>query len=154
MLFSDGRKSDVVSISTATKIGRVDGFVVATGPARVALLRLGKVPGDGTLVSWEDVQGFGSDAVTVADAAVIRVPSGEWEQRADSRELEILGKRVLSERGDELGEITDVDFDPETGAVVTFITSKETIGGDRLIGHGRYAVVVAVDPSGPRPAAG
>ncbi|HYZ09677.1 MAG TPA: PRC-barrel domain-containing protein [Pseudonocardiaceae bacterium] len=154
MLFSDGRKSDVVSISTATKIGRVDGFVVATGPARVALLRLGKVQGDGTLVSWEDVQGFGSDAVTVADVAVIRVPSDEWEQRADSRELEILGKRVLSERGDELGEITDVDFDPETGAVVTFITSKETIGGDRLIGHGRYAVVVAVDPSGPRPAAG
>jgi sporulation protein YlmC with PRC-barrel domain len=106
------------------------------------------VAGDGTLVSWEDVQGFGSDAVTVADAVVIRVPSDEWEQRADSRELEILGKRVLSERGDELGEITDVDFDPETGAVTTFITRKETIGGDRLIGHGRYAVVVAVDRAG------
>lgn len=148
MLFSDARKSDVVSTGTATTLGRVDGFVVATGPARVALLRLGKVAGDGTLVSWEDVQGFGSDAVTVADAAVIRVPSDQWEQRADSRELEILGKRVLSERGDELGEITDVDFDPETGAVTTFITRKETIGGDRLIGHGRYAVVVAVDRAG------
>ena len=154
MLFSDARKSDVVSIGTATKVGRVDGFVVTTGPARVALLRLGKVQGDGALVSWEDVQGFGSDAVTVADAAVIRVPSGEWEQRADSRELEILGKRVLSERGDELGAITDVDFDPETGAVITFVTSKETIDGDRLIGHGRYAVVVTVDPPGPRPVAG
>lgn len=151
MLFSDARKSDVVNTGTATKVGRVDGFVVATGPARVALLRLGKVAGDGTLVSWEDVQGFGFDAVTVADASVIRVPSGEWEQRADSRELEIIGKRVLSERGDELGEITDVDFDPETGTVTTFITGREAIGGDRLIGHGRYAAVVTVDLAG-RPA--
>lgn len=148
MLFSDAHRTDVVSTATATKVGRLEGFVVATGPARVALLRLGKTQGDGSLVSWEDVHGFGSDAVTVADAAVIRVPDGEWERRADAKELEIVGKRVLSERGDDLGEIADVDFDPETGAVITFITRKETIGGDRLIGHGRYAVVVAVDRPG------
>lgn len=148
MLFSDARRSDVVSTGSATKVARLEGFVVAAGPARVALLRLGKVQGEGSLVSWEDVQGFGSDAVTIPDAAVIRVPENDWESAADSRDLEIVGKRVLSERGDELGEITDVDFDPETGAVTTFITRKETIGGDRLIGHGNYAVVVAVDRPG------
>jgi len=150
MLFSDARKPDVVSTATATRVGRLEGFVVAAGPARVALLRLGKTQGDGSLVSWEDVHGFGSDAVTVADAAVIRVPADEWEQRGDAGELEIIGKRVLSERGDELGEITDVDFDPATGAVIAFLTRKETIGGDRLIGHGRYAVVVAADPQDRR----
>lgn len=148
MLFSDARRSDVVSTGSATTVARVEGFVVAAGPARVALLRLGKVQGEGSLVSWEDVQGFGSDAVTIADTAVIRVPADDWESAADSRKLEIVGKRVLSERGDELGEITDVDFDPQTGAVTTFITRKETIGGDRLIGHGSYAVVVAVDRQG------
>ena len=43
MLFSQARKLDVVNTSTATRVGRVEGFVVLPGPPRVALLRLGKV---------------------------------------------------------------------------------------------------------------
>ncbi|MGH3980676.1 MAG: PRC-barrel domain-containing protein [Pseudonocardiaceae bacterium] len=143
MLFSEVRKCDVVSTATATKVARVDGFVVVPGPARVALLRLGKVAGEGALVSWEDLRGFGPDAATVADVAVIRTARDGFERRAETRELDILGKRVLTDRGDALGEITDVDFDLESGAVTTLLTRKEAIAGERLIGHGRYAVVVS-----------
>ncbi|MPZ67205.1 MAG: hypothetical protein GEU83_17440 [Pseudonocardiaceae bacterium] len=143
MLFSQARKSDVVSTDTATRVARVDGFVVATGPARVALLRLGKVTTEGSLLYWDDLQGFGPDAATIADASVIRAPDDELERRAESGELEILGKRVLTERGDELGAVTDVDFDVETGVVTTLLTRSEAIPGQRLIGHGRYAVVVS-----------
>ncbi|MQA16010.1 MAG: hypothetical protein GEV09_18235 [Pseudonocardiaceae bacterium] len=143
MLFSEARRRDVVSTDTATRVARVDGFVVAAGPARVVLLRLGKVAGEGSLLSWEDLEGFGPDAATIADVSVIRTPHDEMEKRADSRELEIMGKRVITERGDELGNITDVDFDLDTGAVTTFLTRKEAIAADRLIGHGRYAVVVS-----------
>lgn len=148
MLFSDALRRQVVSTATATRVGRVDGFVLASGPARVAMLRLGKVSGGGSLLDWEDVQGFGSDAATVADADAIRAPRDEWEEYYDSKASDVLGKRVLSERGDELGTVSDVDFDPETGTVVTFITDKETIGGDRLIGHGHYALVVSVERPG------
>lgn len=144
MLFSEARRSDVVSTDTATRVARVDGFVVAAGPARVALLRLGKVATEGSLLYWDDLQGFGPDAATIADVSVIRTPSDELERRADSRDLEILGKRVLTERGDELGEVTDVDFDMDTGAVTTLLTRSEAISGDRLTGHGRYAVVVSI----------
>jgi uncharacterized protein YrrD len=143
MLFSQARKHEVVSTATATRVARVDGFVVRPGPARVALLRLGKVSGPGTLLAWDDVQGFGPDAVTVADEAVIRPAADALEQRAEDKELEILSKRVLSERGTDLGTVTDVDFDPETGAVTTLITTTGTIAGDRLVGLGGYAVVVA-----------
>ncbi len=143
MLFSQARKRDVVNTATATRVARVDGFVVLPGPARVALLRLGKVSGAGTLVAWDDVQGFGPDAVTVATDAVIRPARDAWEQRAEDGDWEILGKRVLTERGMELGAVTDVDFDPETGAVTTLITKTETITGERLIGLGGYAVVVS-----------
>ena len=144
MLFSQARKRDVVNTATATKVARVDGFVVLPGPARVALLRLGKVSGAGTLLGWDDVQGFGPDAVTVATDAVIRPARDALEQRAEDNDLEILGKRVLTERGTELGTVTDVDFDPETGAVTTLITKTETIAGERLIGLGGYAVVVSI----------
>jgi uncharacterized protein YrrD len=143
MLFSQARKRDVVNTATATRVARVNGFIVLPGPARVALLRLGKVRGAGTLLAWDDVQGFGPDAVTVATDAVIRPARDELEQRAEDGDLEILGKRVLTEQGTELGAITDVDFDPETGAVTTLITKTETLAGERLIGLGGYAVVVS-----------
>ena len=143
MLFSQARKHDVVNTATATRVARVDGFVVRPGPARVALLRLGKVSGGGTLLSWDDLQGFGPDAVTVADVAALRPPRDALEQRAEDKELEILGKRVLTERGTDLGTVTDVDFDPETGAITTLITTTEAIAGERLIGLGGYAVILS-----------
>jgi uncharacterized protein YrrD len=143
MLFSQARKRDVVDTATATRIARVDGFVVLPGPARVALLRLGKVSGAGTLLAWDDVQGFGPDAVTVATDAVIRPARDALEQRAEDNDLEILGKRVLTERGMELGTVADVDFDPDTGSITTLITKTETIAGERLIGLGGYAAVVS-----------
>ena len=144
MLFSQARKREVVNTATATRVARVNGFVVLPGPARVALLRLAKVSGVGTLLAWDDVQGFGPDAVTVATDAVIHPARDALEQRAEDGDLEILGKRVLTERGMQLGTITDVDFDPETGAVTMLITKTETITGERLIGLGGYAVVVSV----------
>jgi len=143
MLFSQARKRAVVNTATATRVARVDGFVVLPGPARVALLRLGKVSGACTLLAWDDVQGFGPDAVTVASDAVLRPARDQLEQRAENNDLEILGKRVLSEQGTELGTVTDVDFDPETGAVTLLITKTETISGQRLIGLGGYAAVVS-----------
>lgn len=143
MLFSQARKRDVVNTTTATTVARVDGFVVLPGPTRVALLRLSKVSSAGTLLAWEDVLGFGPDAVTVTTDAALRPARDDLEQRAEDRELEILGKRVLTELGAELGAITDVDFDPETGAVTSLITKTDTIAGDRMIGLGGYAVVVS-----------
>jgi uncharacterized protein YrrD len=143
MLFSQARKRAVVNTATATRVARVDGFVVLPGPARVALLRLGKVRAAGTLLSWGDVQGFGPDAVTIASDAVIRPARDGLEQRAENDDLEILGKRVLSEQGTELGTVTDVDFDPETGEVTSLITKTDTIAGQRLIGLGGYAAVVS-----------
>lgn len=143
MLFSQARKRPVVNTATANRVARVDSFVVLPGPARVALLRLGKVSGAGTLLSWDDVQGFGPDAVTVATDAVIRPARDVLEQRAEDNDLEIVGKRLLSEQGTELGTVTDVDFDPETGAVTSLITKTDTISGQRLIGLGGYAAVVS-----------
>lgn len=143
MLFSQARKLDVVNTSTATRVGRVEGFVVLPGPPRVALLRLGKVSGAGTLLAWADLKGFGPDAVTVESDAMIRPARDAVEQRVEDNDLEILGKRVLTERGMELGAVADVDFDPETGEVTSMITKTEAIAGRRLIGVGGYAVIVS-----------
>ena len=53
-----------------------------------------------------------------------------------------MGKRILSSAGDELGEVDDVEFDPESGQIQPLIAGNQDIAGERLIGIGSYAVVV------------
>lgn len=143
MRFSEAHHKEVVATSTATKAGRVEGFVVKTRPGWVAALRLGKVEGHGSLVGWEDLKAFGHDAVTVESPDVIRQPLDALEERAASKDLELIGKPALDEYGDGLGVIRDVDFDPHTGEITAVHTDREEIRGAALVGLGGYAAIFA-----------
>lgn len=146
MRFTETGRRQVVALDTAKKVGRVEGFVVSPGDATVATLLCGKTPGEGTLLDWSDLKAFGADAVTVPSADVFRTPHGQREELAVKGRLEVVGRRVLTERGDGLGEIVDVDFDPETGRVRALLTNREEVDGERLLGVGTYAVVVSAPP--------
>lgn len=140
MRFSEAAGRKVVSTATAQTVGKVDGFVVDPKERAVVALSLKKTD-DGDTVMWSDIVGFGSDAVTVKDADVI----GEASRRVDTlsgKDHDLLGKRILSAVGDEIGKVTDVDFNPESGKLTTLIATAGEIGGERLIGVGSYAVVV------------
>lgn len=143
MRFSEAHHKQVVATSTATKAGRVEGFVVRPRPGWVSALRLGKVDGPGSLLGWSDLKAFGHDAVTVETPEVIRTPADEEEERRASKALDLVGKLALDEYGDRLGQITDVDFDPATGEIMAVITDREEIRGAALIGLGGYAAVFA-----------
>jgi uncharacterized protein YrrD len=143
MRFSEAHHKQVVATSTATKAGRVEGFVIAPGPARITALRLGKVDGHGTLLSWSDLKAFGYDAVTIENPELIRRPHDATEERAASKDLEILGKPSLDEYGDGHGRIVDVDFDPATGEITAIITDREEVRGAALAGLGGYAAIFA-----------
>lgn len=148
MRFSEAHHKQVVATSTATKAGRVEGFVVTARPAWISALRLGKVDGDGSLLGWSDLKAFGHDAVTVERPDVIRRPVDADEERAASKDLDLLGKPALDEYGDGLGLITDVDFDPATGEITAVHTDREEIRGAALIGLGGYAAIFAGDRRG------
>jgi sporulation protein YlmC with PRC-barrel domain len=136
-----GRK--VVSAENAESIGRVDAFVVDPGTRSISGLRLGKVKGDATFVSWADVT-FGTDAVIVASSDRLRTAQDETEARAGSKELQPIGKLVLDDSGTALGKIEDVELDPASGAILELdLGDRGAVAGDRLIGLGAYAVVVA-----------
>jgi len=145
MRFSEAHHKQVVATSTATKAGRVEGFVVSTKPGWVSALRLGKVEGDGSLLGWSDLKAFGHDAVTVDSPDVIRRPIDVAEERAASKDLDLLGKPALTEYGDGLGVIRDVDFDPATGEITAVHTDREEIRGAALVGLGGYAAIFAGD---------
>jgi sporulation protein YlmC with PRC-barrel domain len=138
-----GRK--VVSADKAESIGRVDAFVVDPRTRSISGLRLGKVKGDETFVSWTDVT-FGADAVIVASSDRLRTARDDAEARAGSKELQPIGKLVLDDSGTALGKIEDVELDPASGAILELgLGDHGAVAGDRLIGLGAYAVVVAAE---------
>ena len=148
MLFSKAKRHKVVSSSTAATVGRVSGFVVDPTTRAVVAVSLKKTEA-GDHLRWGDITAFGEDAVTVTDEA--RIGDGGPEVQAlAGKDHKVLGKRVLTSGGDELGKVDDVDFDPVTGTITSIVLGKGAKGGDvagtRLLGVGSYAVVVREEP--------
>jgi sporulation protein YlmC with PRC-barrel domain len=144
MLVSEAMSHKVMSTESASTVAKVAGFIVdPTGP-RVLALRLAKTRGNGDTLHWEDLQGFGPDAVTVADEGAITAARGRAADLS-GKQFELLGKRVLDDRGDEVGQVQDLEFDPETGTVTTVLTSHGPVPGERLVACGSYAVIVTAE---------
>ena len=139
-----GRK--VVSRATAHQLGAVDHLLAAPDCQRVAAVIMGRGK-KAQVVDWADLSGFGVDAVMVTDEAALRPPADERELRAAGGKLELLGRRVLSEWGDELGVVGDVTFDPASGALETLEVADRPIPTTAVLGAGSYAVVVGSQPN-------
>jgi sporulation protein YlmC with PRC-barrel domain len=144
MRFSEAKNRKVVSTSGAATVGKIRRFIVDPRSISVAaiILRTNKnVDGSNDTVFWGDLKAFGRDAVTIESTDVITRPEGDFELLAD-KEHRVLGKRVLSDGGNDLGEVKDVEFDPANGRVRALLTGSEEIDGDRILGLGPYALVV------------
>lgn len=144
MRFSEAQHRQVMATSTATKIGRVDGFVVEPAPGRVTALRIGGAQRGGVLVSWSDLKAFGQDAVTLEDDGPLRLPEDAEEERRAGKDLELLGKPALLETGEDVGTVTDVEFDAATGAIGAVLTTQAQLPGAALLGIGSYAAIFSV----------
>jgi sporulation protein YlmC with PRC-barrel domain len=145
MLFSDARRHKVVASSSAATIGRVSQLVVDPVTRSVVALQLKKTEG-GDVLRWGDLTAFGADAVTVTDAG--KIGDGDETVRAlTGKDHRVLGKRVLTSEGDDIGKVADVDFDTATGALTAILVdSGNDVAADRLLGVGSYAVVVRDAP--------
>lgn len=150
MRISEARRRTVVATGTATTLGRVEGFLIEAESARITGLR---IDGDGaaTVLPWEKVGAFGSDAITVADDEVLREPIDAAEQHRIDPDLDPIGKPAIEETGNGLGTVADVDFDPDTGALRAVITDLYEIPAEKLLGLGTFAMVFG-DTRGLTPA--
>jgi sporulation protein YlmC with PRC-barrel domain len=141
MRFSEARKRKVISTTGAETVGRVRDLIVDARSRTVVALALRKTEGDGDILPWAEMKSFGQDAITVQGPERIVKAEGELAVLAD-KDHRVLGKRVLTDRGDEMGSVSDIEFDPETGAVRALLLGKEEISGERLHAIGSYAVIV------------
>ena len=140
MLFSQAKGRNVVALTTAETLATVAGFAIAPAPARITALRV-KSRGPGTQVTWNNVHSFGPDAVTVRTPDTIR---GCQDTTAPTdKHHDPIGKRVLTETGQDIGALDDIDFDESTGHIQRLIMAGQDIPGERLLGAGTYAIVIA-----------
>jgi len=136
---SSGRK--VVSRATASEVGSVGHLLVDSQQRRVAAVVIGRGK-KAQLVDWAQLSGFGPDAVMVADEGTLRPPADDRERSAAEGDLELVGKRALTERGNELGQIDDVTFNADSGALEELLIGNRRVPAGSLLGSGSYAAVL------------
>jgi uncharacterized protein YrrD len=136
---SAGRK--VLSRSSAKQLGAVSHLLVDAQQRRIAAVVIGRGK-KAQLVDWAQLSGFGPDAVMVVNEGALRPPADDPERAAAEGKLELVGKRALSERGNELGEVDDVTFDAESGVLEELVIGARRVPAGSLLGIGSYAAVL------------
>lgn len=134
-----GRK--VVSRTSAEELGALTHIVVDVKERKVTSLVMGKGR-KAVLLDWEQISGFGPDAVMAADESAAHRPRDDHERAAVEGKLELVGRRVLSDTGDHLGQTSDVVFDPASGVLEALVIGERDVPATSILGAGSYAVVV------------
>lgn len=132
----------VMSKASAQKMGKVEGAVFDVPPRRVVALQVGR----DELVDWDDVSGVGTDAVVVESEDRVRGAADAHEERAMAGDFDWRGKRVLSDHGNELGTVTEVELDEVSGSIEAVVTTEGRVAADRLRALGSYCLVVRHQP--------
>jgi uncharacterized protein YrrD len=137
--FEDGRKVDTVKDLV---IGGESDTIVAL------LVDEGGLLSSSRIVPIEAVKSFGRDAVVISDANVVATASSDREvKNILNRKDQLLGKRVLTDKGDSLGSIADMYFEENTGRIDGFEVSGGLVGD---IARGTsYLAVNDIERMGP-----
>ncbi|MFD9075602.1 PRC-barrel domain-containing protein, partial [Streptomyces lasiicapitis] len=137
----------------AAAVGPARGWAVGTvldashdpgrSHSRIAALCLRDAKTEDEVIAWADIHAVGPDAVIVT--ADRPVSLGTADSPAASESQSLLGKRLLTDLGHDIGTLDDLTFDTGTGRVERLTSSRgEQLAGERLIGIGTYALVVNV----------
>ncbi len=134
----------VIARDTADRLGTLDGIVFDPETGRVVAVQLG-VHKSSRFIRWDDITAVGSDAIMVSSADSARGAHGSLEERAAAGIAGLLDKRVLDDRGDQLGTVDDLEFHETTGIIDGLRVGDQQVDGERLIGIGSYAIVASAD---------
>jgi sporulation protein YlmC with PRC-barrel domain len=104
-------------------------------------------PAPRIVLDWSSIVGFGQDAVVAATESSVREPASEEELAAISGGS-LLDRPLMTDAGDIVGAIADVEFDADTGRLTAFVVGDRVVPLTRLVAVGPFAVIVAA-PDGP-----
>ena len=148
----------VIAVESGERFGQVQDVLLDPQERRIAIVRVrrgGAFRGDVSDVPFSDLHSIGPDAVMVPSSQVLRPATATTEhlRRID----DLVGSRVVTERGEAAGTVDDAEIDPQTGAVTHLVIAppgivgllgrRQTVPIDQVRTIGRDTVVLAVPPA-------
>jgi uncharacterized protein YrrD len=134
----------VTSIQKGKNIEDVDDLVYdpSEGKVKALLVDTGGWFSDAKVILFEDVKSFGKDAIVVESDDVIKKASDVPQRIAHiAKDDTYLTKtKVMTEEGMELGQVTDIYFDPNSGKVSELEVSQ---GAFKNVASGKKRVQVS-----------
>ncbi len=144
-LFSHVNGRSVVATDTAETIGSVKGFVLDRTGRNIEAIHIDGHGKRAVVLPRSFVTSFGADAVMASSSGDPTVIENDHQKSAVEGDVSMIGSRVLTTGGLDIGTIDDVEFETDSGAVIRVVTRQGPIEADRFRSLGSYALVV--DPS-------
>lgn len=147
----------VLTTKEGNEVGKVDDLVVDPDQKKVSWLRLhsgGGVFGTRYWVPVEAVHTLGEDVVTINTEAELQASANAPAAEAIvNTKRGLIGKKMVTESGERLGEIVDYEFAADTFALtelyvavtMNFFGEALTIAVDKVLTIGQDAVIVTAD---------
>ncbi len=146
-LFSQVSGRSVVATDTAETIGSVKGFVLDSTGRNIEAVHIDGHGKRAIVLPWSSVGSFGADAVMASSGDAPATIVNDHQKSAVKGDVTMIGTRVLTTHGLEIGKVEDVEFDTDTGTVTRVVTGHGPLDPGRLLALGSYALVVGPDSS-------
>jgi sporulation protein YlmC with PRC-barrel domain len=140
--YSQLRGQRVLARADAQLVGSVRRLLLDPASVSVSGAQLEGVVGDATILPWNAVVAIGPDAVMVESAEVLRPPGPELEARIGEGIFDLEGKQVLTDQGDSLGQLQDIEFEERSGRVTQLHVPGHSLALQRFVAVGPYAVII------------
>lgn len=145
----------VIELDSGRYLGEAREIIVDLDSGRVVgiVVQRGRWFHSTWFLPFESVSSCGDGAITVEDDQML-MPHSEFARRRGSSHHQLVGKRVLSDRGRDIGTLDDIFFDPGSSAVTGYQISggviQDLLDGKRSIPavplvFGHDAVIITDD---------
>jgi len=141
---------DVLSLAEGMRLHSVKDLIIGADNDEIVALLVdeGGLLSSSTVVPMEAVHHFGKDAVVIADASAVVAASSYPRVKAIlDRKESLLGKRVFTSTGEQLGSVADMYFDESTGRIAGLEVSGGALGD--LKSGTSYLAIEEIQRSGP-----
>lgn len=146
----------IFSLDRGERIGEVENLIFDPDQRKVVgfVLEEGGLFRSPEVIPFENIERIGPDAIVLKRGAPLEAPSDEIDPKQIKKEgFNLTGRRVISDRGHEVGAVYDLDIDEQTGAVTGIEVRRglfqDTTEGKKRIGFeyiqqiGKDAIIVS-----------
>ncbi|MDP8903940.1 MAG: PRC-barrel domain-containing protein [Chloroflexota bacterium] len=123
-------------------VGSVRRLLLDRATNSIVALQLDGTSDSDNLVEWSDLAAIAPDALIVDSEEVLRGPQTAAEHDLLAGRLELQGKLVLTETGDEIGPLNDLAFDERSGQLVELEVPGHVVPASDVVALGPYALIV------------